>query len=473
MQTKVSLNGTELMLIVLISVVGQWSTGQDTTWSFLVPVCFLIIIMGLVFIGRQILSNQGKSKSIIIGLGILGLAPLNFMGLLAEVMTYIPVSRAFILFLNNHFKLVITSGIGFTIMVWALLAVMLARFWHTSVKIQLVQILKNLGWYVCWLAGLTLILILVANIFKIQWMLVILNAGLILGLSIGQLRFLVHVWAGNLPVQIKNQLGINIIICILVIALGVSITNVMYTTAPQQIIAHRGVYRNDQIPNSIAALTQTSHQKFNFVEMDVRETKDHYFVCQHDDELDWGKNQRKRIEDLTLKQIKKHDRVELFDDYIARANQKQQRLLVEIKPGGNNAKSAGTDFVSQFKSSMEQNHGLVHSMELDYLQQIKRETNKIPVGIVVTINTGDLMTKAVDFYSVQAFTLNPAFLQQANQLKRPVYVWTVRRPLQAQILATLPITGQITDIGSVVRHIEKSAPSNKSMFLVATSWNYL
>lgn len=473
MRTQIRLNGSEIILIALIAVVGQWSTGQNVTWSFLVPSCFLIIIIWLGLIGKRIFNKFGKIKWDVIGLGILALFPFNFLGLLAEVLTLIPINGEIILFLNTRFKLVIGMGILLFVALWLLLAIRLASFWQTTVKLQVGQLLKNIGLYLCWLVGLTGSLLLIAGILKTQWLTAGLNGILILGLTIGQLWFLIRVWSGGNSIQIIQRPQINFIGLALIIGVGAILTNGMLTSQSQQIVAHRGVYRKAQIPNSISALAQTSRQKFNFVEMDVRETKDHYFICQHDDELKLGGNRAKPVEDLTLRQIQQHHKVTLFKDYIAVANQKQQRLIVEIKPGGSNTQLAGRDFIHQFKTQLIQNDGMVHSMELSYLQQIKRVTSKVPVGLVTTINTGNLMNKSVDFYSMQAFSLNPALIQQAYQNNRSIYIWTVRRSIQSLILATLPITGQITDIGGVVRQSETADNLKKIMFLVATAWNYL
>ncbi|MCY9807285.1 glycerophosphodiester phosphodiesterase family protein [Lentilactobacillus senioris] len=472
MQVKISLNKTELMLLALVATLGQWLNGLKCTWNFLILGIFGIIIIWLAFIGQRMLAKFEKDKWGVISLGIMALLPFNFLGLLAEVLTYVPISGSVILFLNNHFKLVISLGIILTIIIWLILAVMLARFWHTTIQLQIRQLIKNIGLYLGWLVGLTGILLLTAEIFKTQWITAVLNGGLILGLSVGQLWLLIHVWAGGNLIQYDDNSWVSLIIGATAVGLGFNLTNMMHSF-PQEIIAHRGVYQKNELPNTISALTQTSQQKFDFVEMDVRETKDHQFICQHDDEFHWGVNHADQVENLTLKQIKQHSKVDLFKDYISVANQKHQRLLVEIKPGNVNSRFAGRDFIHQFKTQMKQNNGMVHSMELSYLQQIKQITDEVPVGLVLTINTGNVMNKPVDFYSVQAFTLNPAFVQQANQHKRPIYVWTVRRSIQSLILKTIPITGQITDIGKTVRYLRFPHSLGQEMFLVATAWNYL
>lgn len=469
----IKINGTKVLLTALVVVLEQWLINHFLfLGQLLAGACFFLTILILVMLGKQILVKSNQPRFMEIGLGILTLFPLNFLGLLTGFSTQMPISGSVILFLNERFNLVIGVGISLTILVWTLLVIAVANYWQINFKLQFWLFVKNVIRYILFLVGSTLGLLIVAKLIGVLWVTKICAGLLITLLTLNQLSFLMNIWAGPNKLQISKDWVIDLVIFTSAFLVGANLTGEFTSINKQQIIAHRGVYKKAQLPNSISSLLQTSRKKFDLVEMDVRETKDHYFICQHDDELQ-GKTGSKRVEDLTLKQIQKNNKVELFNNYLSVANKKRQRLLVEIKPGGVHTQNAGSDFSHQFKNAMQKNNGMVHSMNLDYLQQIKKVDKYLPVGLVMTINTGNLNNQQVDFYSIQAFSLNPVFIQQARKAKRPVYVWTVRRPVQSMILKTLPLQGQITDIGENVRDIMQFNNFEDSMILIAAAWNYL
>ncbi len=97
------------------------------------------------------------------------------------------------------------------------------------------------------------------------------------------------------------------------------------------VIAHRGAHR--QVPeNTLAALERAIEIGCDYVEVDVRRTKDGALVIMHDSSVNRMTDGRGKVEDLTLAQIKKLrvknkkneppavvHRVPTFDEILARA----------------------------------------------------------------------------------------------------------------------------------------------------------
>jgi glycerophosphoryl diester phosphodiesterase len=99
---------------------------------------------------------------------------------------------------------------------------------------------------------------------------------------------------------------------------------------PIVVIAHRGAHKT--VPeNTLAALDRAIELGCDYVEIDVRRTKDGALVIMHDASVNRMTNGKGKIEDLTLDEIRKLDivrgrksgeaiyKIPLFDEILARA----------------------------------------------------------------------------------------------------------------------------------------------------------
>src|SRR5699024_4809545 len=111
-------------------------------------------------------------------------------------------------------------------------------------------------------------------------------------------------------------------------------------------IAHRGVDNGNGVQNTIPAMVKTSREKPDYVEMDIRMTKDHQFVVMHDGNLKALAGINRKVSSLTLKQLTHitvtengyQAKIPSFDHYLNSAIQHHQKLLIEIKTGGADTK---------------------------------------------------------------------------------------------------------------------------------------
>ena len=105
------------------------------------------------------------------------------------------------------------------------------------------------------------------------------------------------------------------------------------------IISHRGVSNKNGVQNTVQSLEKTSQLSPDFVETDVQETKDGKFVMMHDANIKNLTGVNANPQDLTLEELTKldisengyHTKVSSFDDYLSKANELHQKLLIEIK----------------------------------------------------------------------------------------------------------------------------------------------
>lgn len=140
---------------------------------------------------------------------------------------------------------------------------------------------------------------------------------------------------------VKNT---GIILFAVFFGIGVCLYNMDYLTSAAQTrpitVSHRGVSGNNSAQNTLAALEKTSAAYHpDYVEMDVQETKDGQFVVMHDFNLRQLTGVDKAPQDLTLKELEKltvkengvEEPVVSFDDYLKKADELNQKLLIEIK----------------------------------------------------------------------------------------------------------------------------------------------
>lgn len=431
----------------------------------------MLIGTGLIIALKQMFEIHHKRLSSIMIiiywlLAIISWTGFNIAGALPVMLIHLPVNAVMITFMNEHFKLIIGGSIMLLVVVLGLLAWLLAQVQIISYQQALIRLLK---YYFSLLISETILVLISALVgWSLNDLVFIkaLNILLIVGLTGMQLLFLTKVW--QLPIQVTPIPFVGTLIVMSIggyMAWGIT-TWQLNNQNKQEIIAHRGIYNAKQQPNSIKALKQTALKKFDYVEMDVRETKDHQFIVVHDDVLG-----QKPIEDQSLKQLQQQHRIIKFTDYLKVANEQGQKLMIELKPGKLN--QVGRLFVQRYKNELLKNKSVIESMNPDYVKQVKYGLNDISAGIIMTVNIGDLTKFTTDFYSVQYFGTTLPFLAQAKRTQRPVYVWTAKRKLTMAILNSLAIDGQISDYGAQNRYLTKDYRLNRVALLINTGINYL
>ncbi len=252
---------------------------------------------------------------------------------------------------------------------------------------------------------------------------------------------------------------------------GLTFTKYNFYDQPQTIIAHRGVVNNDGPANNMQSLNKTSSLHFPYSEMDVQETRDHHFIVQHDDNIIIsGKSYL--VNDLTLKDVQRAKKVELFNSYLRDAKRNGQKIIVELKVTNHSDPNMGTRFAKQFKSQLISGQDMVHSVGYPYLRQVKKIIPQIKVGLVTMLNFSDLRGYQVDFYSIQHITLNNFLISQLKETGRPIYSWTDDNPLGMRRLILMGVNGQITDRADLLRGLNQNTPQNYSLLLLNSLMNY-
>lgn len=239
---------------------------------------------------------------------------------------------------------------------------------------------------------------------------------------------------------------------------GVCLYNMDYLTSASQTkpvtISHRGVSGGNSAQNTLAALEKTSRTYHpDYVEMDVQETKDGQFVVMHDFNLKKLTGINKAPQDLTLKELEKlkvtengaKEPVVSFDTYLKRANELNQKLLIEIKNSKNDSKDIVDRFVKKYEENILTHQHILQSLTYQTVSDLKNANPNFYVGYILPFNIVGPPVTPADFLTMEYSTINRNFIDSAHQDGKKVYVWTVNDSDGISRMIFYGVDGIITD----------------------------
>lgn len=239
---------------------------------------------------------------------------------------------------------------------------------------------------------------------------------------------------------------------------GVCLYNMDYLTSASQTkpvtISHRGVSGGNSAQNTLAALEKTSRTYHpDYVEMDLQETKDGQFVVMHDFNLKKLTGINKAPQDLTLKELEKlkvtengaKEPVVSFDTYLKRANELNQKLLIEIKNSKNDSKDIVDRFVKKYEENILTHQHILQSLTYQTVSDLKNANPNFYVGYILPFNIVGPPVTPADFLTMEYSTINRNFIDSAHQDGKKVYVWTVNDSDGISRMMFYGVDGIITD----------------------------
>ncbi|KJF45102.1 glycerophosphodiester phosphodiesterase family protein [Draconibacterium sediminis] len=203
--------------------------------------------------------------------------------------------------------------------------------------------------------------------------------------------------------------------------------------ANNKIIAHRGAWKNAQLPeNSIAALQQAIKMGCTGAEFDVRMTKDEVLVVNHDAEFN-----NLIVEESTYKQLSKFklsngESIPTLKEFI-KAGLKDNNttgLVCEIKATKNKDRNIRmTDKVLELVSNLNaENHILAYiSFNYDVLKRIKSKSPNANTQFLGGYKSPEQLQKdeigGLD-YKTQKYKESPEWISAAKTLGLSLNAWT-------------------------------------------------
>ena len=218
------------------------------------------------------------------------------------------------------------------------------------------------------------------------------------------------------------------------------------------VISHRGVSNKNGVQNTVQSLEKTAQLKPDLIEMDVQETKDGQFVMMHDANLKNLAGINARPQDLTLEELTGLDisengyrtKISSFDDYLNRANELHQRLLIEIKTSKKDSPQMMERFLEKYGTIIKQYGHQMQSLDYHVIDQVLKYDSTIPVYFILPYNSIFPKTRATG-YTMEYSTLDEYFVTKLWYTEQKLYVWTINSSDALDKSLQLSVDGMITD----------------------------
>lgn len=235
-------------------------------------------------------------------------------------------------------------------------------------------------------------------------------------------------------------------------------------------IAHRGDIQGG-VENSLEALESAKKKGADYVEMDIQLTRDNNFVVMHDYNLQRLTGRNARVRDLDLSEIQNltifengfKSRIPTFEEYVKRAEELKIKLLVELKPSGDEPENFTEMFVKKFRKLGVERKFKTMSLDLNLMRKIEKIAPEIETGFVIPLQFGDFDNSKIDFYVIEDFSYRHDLALKAHRMHRKIFVWTLNTRSEISKYLQEPIDGIISDELETINEIEKEDRSKESI----------
>ena len=256
----------------------------------------------------------------------------------------------------------------------------------------------------------------------------------------------------------KFSKGLGMVLLVIGLTVVVGTANAEFLSNPASVepirVSHRGVDNGNGAQNSIDALVKTSTTTHpDYVEMDIQETKDQKFVVFHDFNMKAltgtsVKPNQLTLEEatkLTVKDNGKEEPVASFDDYLAKANEIDQKLMIEIKPTKDDTPEMIDNFIEMYSDNILEKGHVIQSLSFDIVEELKKKAPEMVVGYIMPFSVVGPPEGEMDFFTLEYTTLNANFIKSANAQGKDVYAWTPNDEETMSRMMFYGIDGMITD----------------------------
>lgn len=224
-------------------------------------------------------------------------------------------------------------------------------------------------------------------------------------------------------------------------------------TASPEIIGHRG-YPAKTVENSVPGLHAAADAGAEMVEMDVQETRDGGLVVMHDVNLgrltgtdrDVHEMTEAELTGLNLRQNGRTATIPTFAEFVREADRLGIRLLVELKPHGQEAPGFAHRISDELNRLDPDHSHMVQSLDRELIQELARLDPDRPTAYVVGFQIGDLpRTSAGGAVVIEDWSFHDGMLSEAREKGRGLYVWTVNDLTDQRDYLARGVNGIITD----------------------------
>lgn len=272
----------------------------------------------------------------------------------------------------------------------------------------------------------------------------------------------------NKRLRRRFQVGI-----LLISYLIFSINGFAYLSSPFQnvplSISHRGVSNENGVQNTLQSLEKTAQLKPDFVEIDIQETADKQFVMMHDSNISDLTGTNGTTHHFTLKQLTQmtvsengySTKMTSFDDYLTRANQLGQKLLIEIKTSSQDSKGMMAHFLNKYAKQIKHYKHQIHSLDYRVIDKVKKYDKSLVAYFILPYNTIFPRTKA-NGYTMEYSSLDQNFMIKLLTNHKKIYAWTVNDESVMTGMILMGVNGIITDNLTTLKEEINDSQSDKN-----------
>ncbi|MGR4009431.1 glycerophosphoryl diester phosphodiesterase membrane domain-containing protein [Leucobacter sp. 1207-22] len=204
--------------------------------------------------------------------------------------------------------------------------------------------------------------------------------------------------------------------------------------APETLVlGHRG-FSDKAAENTIEGLEAAHAAGVDLVEIDVMQSKDGQFIVMHDTSLARLTGENLMVKDLTSDELTTMTvtdqyghtgKIPSLADYVTRASELEQPLLIEIKLSGAETDDHVDRLVAELEDldALEQN--IFHTLDYPSAERLKQLRPDLTVGYILAFAGVSLPETSADFVVVEEFTASEKMQREAWSQGLGFYSWTV------------------------------------------------
>lgn len=244
------------------------------------------------------------------------------------------------------------------------------------------------------------------------------------------------------------------------------------------LIGHRGIAKHAP-ENTLSSFLLCKQHGINWVEFDVRLTKDNELIIFHDDTLDRTTNGQGWVHEHTLAELKEldagswfsprfaHERVLSLIEALPALLDMALFLNIELKIPPNASMEHEDILVIKLLQILdeiwpqERSLPLISSFHWNLLKKIRRVNAKLPLGFLHEDCNQSLLRTIRDIpnaaFHCHYQSLHPSLFALIRELKVPVLAYTVNEPTEAARLLKAGIFGVFSDDPKHIRDFQKAS----------------
>lgn len=229
------------------------------------------------------------------------------------------------------------------------------------------------------------------------------------------------------------------------------------------ITAHRGssLYYPE---NTLTSIAKAIEENADYVEVDVRLTKDNKVVLFHDNSLKRVNSSNQSIEDMTLEEVKKVDNgsyknkkydyeniptlEEVFENFKGKI-----KFNIELKMNNKKGYELSKEVTKLIKEYSMSQDVVVSSFNKLTIEKFKEDNKDIKTGYIISQPMDNIEKLECDFISIKYNLLSKELVEKIHENNKEIHTWTINDEENIRKIIKLGVENIITDDVNLVKDI--------------------